>query len=559
MLLGASCSRFQNRPSQATHGIDVIDVEKTPAFVSPDEHSQGLWNSTKQVYTLRQFQPAWSVPSADAALQTLENASAEGLHPEDFGMAELRAMQRSLTASASAETHHEFDRRLTYSLVRYVSQLCFGRIDPRAVNPDWPAADKKCDVPQIVSDALEKNTVDKLAEELSPKIPQYQGLRAGLKHYRDIAAKGGWQPLQTPAGKARKAPANSPLANNLAVTGDLKENNTTDTVSQNSVDEALRHFQTRHGIEPDARLGKQTVAAMNVPVEQRIEQIEINMDRMRWITDRLEPRHIRVNIPGFHLSVHDGEQIPLEMRAIVGAKDDPTPVLDSAIEHVVFSPYWNVPLSIATKELLPKIQKDPRYLQRENIEVVRGSGEKMQIVDSSKINWKKLDNLESYHLRQKPGAANALGLVKFIFPNPHSVYLHDTPSENLFDRLTRTLSHGCVRVEKPADLAAYILQDQPEWNAQLIDEAMHAEKEKWVQLKTPLPIHLLYWTAWADADGTIQFREDVYGFDEKHRELTRADSSELPAAHASDIDVHEVGAGIVTDAASFHRQRGLSK
>jgi L,D-transpeptidase YcbB len=467
-------------------------------------------------------------------------------------------MQRSLAASPSPEAQQEFDLRLTYALVRYVSQLCDGRIDPRSVNPDWPAAEKKCDASQLVSDAVEKNTFDKLAEELSPKIPEYQGLRAGLKHYRDIAAKGGWQPLEAPAGKARKAPANSPLASNLVVAGDLTEAST-EAISQKSVDEALRHFQMRHGIEPDARLGKQTVAAMNVSVEQRIEQMEINMDRMRWIANRLEPRHIRVNIPGFHLSVHDGEQIPLEMRAIVGAKDDPTPVLDSAIEHVVFSPYWNIPLSIATKELLPKIQKDPRYLQRENIEVVRGSGEKLQIVDSSKINWKKLDSLENYHLRQNPGAANALGLVKFIFPNPYSVYLHDTPSENLFDRLTRTLSHGCVRVEKPADLAAYILQDQPEWNVQLIEEAMHAEKEKWVQLKTPLPIHLLYWTAWADAEGTIQFREDVYGFDEKHRQLTRTDVSQLPAAHASDIDVHEVGAGIVPNAASLHTQRGLSK
>ena len=534
-----------------------MDVGNVPDFVASDAQSQGLWDSTKQVYTLRQFQPV--APGADAALQTLENASLEGLNPEDFGVTELRAMRNALEASADPEQRNDFDRRLTYALVRYVSQLCFGRVSPRDVNPEWPASEKQCDVPGIVHEALQTNTVESLPDQLSPKIPEYVGLKAQLKRYRDIAAAGGWQALEPRAGKATTTDAKSELAANLVATGDLQQAEAVESFSAKAVNEALRSFQKRHGIAPDGRLGKQTIAAMNVPVEQRIEQIEINMDRMRWIGDSLEPKHLRVNIPAFQLSVHDGDQVPLEMRAIVGSKEDPTPVLKSAIAYLVFSPYWNIPLSIATEELVPKIRKNPRYLQTENIEVVRGSGEKAQVLDPSKIDWEKSSENPDYHLRQKPGAKNALGLVKFIFPNPYDVYLHDTPSDNLFARLTRTLSHGCVRVEKPADLAAYLLQDQTEWTPERIDDAMHAEKEKKVPLKTPLPVYLLYWTAWTDAEGNINFRDDVYGYDEKQRQLIGNASGALPAAHATDIDVNEIGTGIVPNSTGLHGKGGLSQ
>jgi len=253
---------------------------------------------------------------------------------------------------------------------------------------------------------------------------------------------------------------------------------------------------------------------LNVPVEQRIEQIAINMDRMRWSAS-FEPTYIRVNIPGFHLSVHENDQVPLQMRVIVGSKEDPTPVIDSKMDYLVFSPYWNVPLSIAKEELLPKIKSNPDYLRDQQLEVVRTSGGKVQTVNPSRIDWDEVSNGE-FQLRQKPGVQNALGLVKFIFPNPHQVYLHDTPTDNLFDRLTRTMSHGCVRLERPVDLAAYLLRDQPEWTMQKIDSAMHGGKEQKVPLSAPLPVHLVYWTAWGDGNGQVHFREDVYGHDATH-------------------------------------------
>jgi murein L,D-transpeptidase YcbB/YkuD len=439
----------------------------------------------------------------------------------------LRTLRNDLETSKDPQALSQFDIRLTNSLVRYVSQLCFGRIAPQQVHPDWPATKKECAVPQLVHEAIQKNTVGDLANALSPTMPEYQALKATLKEYQDLAAKGEGQP----------------------VAGELAEE-----VSQ---------FQAQHGLEPDGILNEKTLAAMNVPVEQRIEQIEINMDRLRWKADILEPHHIRVNIPAFHLSVHDGDKIPLEMRVIVGTGDNRTPILDDKIEYLVFSPYWNIPLSIASKELLPKIQKDRNYLKKENIEVVRAAGDGVRVVDPSDIDWKNSDGTE-YQLRQKPGVSNSLGLVKFIFPNRHNVYLHDTPADNLFDRLTRTLSHGCVRVESPIALANYVLKDQPEWTPERIEKAMQAGKETRVSLKTPLPVHIHYWTAWTDAAGKAQFREDVYGHDEKHRELTsparpaKLVNAALPAPDSTDIDVNKVGTRVVPDAAGLHGKRSVS-
>jgi murein L,D-transpeptidase YcbB/YkuD len=224
-------------------------------------------------------------------------------------------------------------------------------------------------------------------------------------------------------------------------------------------------------------------------------KIELNMDRWRKLPDDLGPRHIRVNIPSYQLEVHDDGDIPLRMRVVVGANDKKTPLFSSDMKSIVFSPYWNIPESIMTEETLPKIEEDPEYLEKQNLEVV----------------WEG----EHFRLRQKPGAGNSLGLVKFMFPNVYNVYLHDTPADNLFAKLTRNLSHGCIRVEKPEELAAYVLQDQPEWTPEKIRKAMHAGVEKHVPLKEPLPVHILYFTAWVDDTGMLHLEKDVYGYDQQ--------------------------------------------
>jgi murein L,D-transpeptidase YcbB/YkuD len=243
-------------------------------------------------------------------------------------------------------------------------------------------------------------------------------------------------------------------------------------------------------------------------------QIELNMDRWRKLPDNLGERYVLVNVPSFELEVHDGNQVPLRMRVVVGSNENRTPLFSSAMKYVVFSPYWNIPESIMTKEMLPKILKDPDYATKENLEVVKVSGNHVDVIDPQDVDWANV-GASDIQLRQRPGGGNSLGYVKFVFPNPYNVYLHDTPADNLFAKLTRNFSHGCIRVEKPQELAEYVLRDQPEWTPDRIQKAMHAGAERHVVLKEPLPVHILYFTAWVDDDGMLHLEKDIYGYDQQ--------------------------------------------
>jgi murein L,D-transpeptidase YcbB/YkuD len=280
-----------------------------------------------------------------------------------------------------------------------------------------------------------------------------------------------------------------------------------------TAEDAIRSFQSHHGLSPSGRLDRATVAAMNVPLAERIRQVQINLERWRWMPDDLGERHVRVNIPEFHLKVIEDQRAVLDIRAIVGRAGDETPVFSAQMAAVVFSPYWNIPETIATDETLPEIANDPGFLARNNIEVVRVSNGSPEVVDPETIDWTDSEELERLSFRQRPGQGNALGLVKFLFPNPYNVYVHDTPADHLFTRVGRTFSHGCIRIEQPIALARYVLRDQSRWTPEAIQEAKNAGTEKVVKLTAPIPIHLTYFTAWTDEKGGLNFRDDVYGYD----------------------------------------------
>lgn len=302
---------------------------------------------------------------------------------------------------------------------------------------------------------------------------------------------------------------------------DLKEI-VEDAIESNSVAQLSERLEPVHPqyAELKRALQEYRAASFEEDTEERIRQIEINLDRWRWLPDDLGQPYIMVNIPSFELEVHDGQRVPVRMKVIVGSNENRTPIFSSAMKYIAFSPYWNIPDSIMTKETLPKIIKDPDYLARQNIEVIRVSGSRGEVVDPETIDW---DNVRhsGIQLRQKPGARNSLGLVKFMFPNPFNVYLHDTPSDNLFDRLTRNLSHGCIRIERPEALASYVLRDQPQWTSEKIQAAMHARAERQVPLQESLPVHIVYFTAWVDSNGQVQFANDIYGYDARQLELMR--------------------------------------
>ncbi|HZP11226.1 MAG TPA: L,D-transpeptidase family protein [Nevskiaceae bacterium] len=261
-------------------------------------------------------------------------------------------------------------------------------------------------------------------------------------------------------------------------------------------------------------------ALANEKDAERAEKLRLNLERWRWLPDDLGKTYVMANVPSFHLEVHDGDERPLQMRVIVGKPENRTPIFSDTMTEVVFSPYWNIPQSIEVKEMLPSLQKDSDFLKRKDIEVVRIVNGKAEQVDPEKVDWDKAAESD-IQLRQRPGADNALGFIKFVFPNRHNVYFHDTPNDNLFAKLTRDLSHGCVRLEKPVDLARFVLRDQSEWTPERIEEAMHSGKEKHVALKEPVAVHIVYFTALPADNGGIAFFDDVYGYDARQRELTQ--------------------------------------
>jgi murein L,D-transpeptidase YcbB/YkuD len=254
-------------------------------------------------------------------------------------------------------------------------------------------------------------------------------------------------------------------------------------------------------------------ALMDPAMAQHADQIALNLERWRWMPDDLGARHIIVNIPSFHLEAHQNGRTALEMKVVVGKPENRTPIFSDLMTTTVFSPYWNVPDSIVEGETAPAAARDPGFLERNNIEILRVSKSGASRVDPSSVNWDDPEELKALAFRQKPGAQNALGHVKFLFPNPYDVYLHDTPADSLFARQGRAFSHGCVRVEQPEALAKWVMQDSPEWTDEKIREAMRAGEEQHVKLKQPIPVHIVYFTAWADDAGSVRVVPDVYGYD----------------------------------------------
>ncbi len=280
----------------------------------------------------------------------------------------------------------------------------------------------------------------------------------------------------------------------------------------------MRRFQKWHGLAVDGVVGPATLAALNVSVEKRIRQIEVNLERWRWLPQELGARHILVNIAGFELNVIENGQPVMTMRVVMGKEERPTPVFSGALTYLVVCPYWQVPSTIAVKDKLPQIRKDPGYLTRKKIKVFQGG----EAINPRTINWSEVTAKNfNYRFRQDPGPKNALGRVKFVFPNPFSVILHDTPDRELFTRNVRTFSSGCIRVEKPIELAEYVMHGDPQWTREKILATINKWVERTVWLPEPIPVHLLYFTAWVDAEGMTHFRDDIYGRDKRLDEALR--------------------------------------
>lgn len=343
--------------------------------------------------------------------------------------------------------------------------------------------------------------------------PRYLRLREALSDYREIERRGGWPAV--PQGALLRLGMRSPqvslLRQRLVVTNDLKPGTADATLFDEALESAVRHFQKRHGLLVDGIVGPRTRAALNVPVHQRLEQLRINLERRRKLSGDLGSRYIFVNMADFQLKVVNQERTVLTMKVVVGTPYRQTPLFSADLTYVDFNPFWNIPDSIARQEIAPKVREDSQYLARQSIRIF-GKGEQQAVeIAADQIDWQAVGGKPlPFRLRQDPGPLNPLGRVKFMFPNPYDVYLHDTPAQHLFDATVRAFSHGCIRVEKPVALAAYLL---PQLSEAEVRQIMDDGKRRIIHLEKPIPVHLAYLTAWVNKDGSVNFRDDIYGRD----------------------------------------------
>jgi L,D-transpeptidase YcbB len=469
---------------------------------------------------------AWSGDSpssqTERALAVLASARTHGLDPQAYQFSALMA-ERDVVARKPAKDRPQplavFDLRLTAALIRLGRDVASGRLDPRAIDGRWKSQRPRPNLAATL--AANRKDVSQWLPAIQPRHPEYAAMMGALAALQGAEFKGGWPALRA-AGVAPGAshPGVVVLRKRLAASGDLGAASLQGNRYDPALVQAVRVFQEHHGLSATGRLDAKTVAALNVPLATRLQQVALNLERWRWLPDDLGARHFRVNVPHFHLEAYEQGTVVFDIRAVVGKRGNETPIFSERMTHVVMSPFWNIPPKIATDETLPAVSADPSYLERENIEVVRVSDGQPAVVDPATLDWEDNVALEGLRFRQRPGSGNALGFVKFMFPNRYDVYLHDTPADALFSRLGRTFSHGCVRVEEPVALAKYVLRDQPRWTPDAITAAMHSGTETHVKLREAIPVHILYFTSWVDAKGGLQFRDDVYGYDAKQAAMT---------------------------------------
>ena len=479
-------------------------------------------------------------PQARAALAELQGAETYGLdsvrYEDGITVADL---QRVLTPS-ELEMRERFDVALSSAVARFLTDLRYGRVGPDAAGLDLPKMPDSFDAELAALGLASAADVRAAIASYEPPALPYRRLKQALAQYRELALRDDRAPLPVPAQRSiREGDSYAgavQLHTMLRRFGDLEQGTCTQAqpvVFDACLTQALRRFQKRHGLLEDGILGPRTLDALNVPLERRVRQIELTMERWRW-TSTLRRPDIVVNVPQFVLHAlprtQHGESSALEIRVIVGKSGSQmrTPVFADEIEYLIFQPYWDVPLSITRRELLPLIRRDASYLGRNDMEIVRGSSDSARPIAPTPEALEKLAAGE-LRLRQRPGAKNALGSIKFILPNPHNVYLHATPNIELFDQATRAFSHGCIRISEPALLAEYVLKNSSgEWNLESIQAALCEPKTRRVDLARPIPVLIFYGTAVVTSADGIMFFDDIYGHDRRLDELLRSDSAKPP-------------------------------
>lgn len=470
-------------------------------------------------YATTGYQRAWQSPDLRRQLiDAVEQAAGDGLNPADYHADILSGLALRPMSDFSEDLRADLDLLFSDAFLMLGSHMLEGKVNPQTVHAEWTANRRQRKMESVLTEALERGDIAVTLDSLRPADPAYRKLMAARQNLTELLGQP-WLPLAVrptirPGDQDDRMPE---IRHRLTRLGELKEQPATGEDPRDygeGLEPAVTRFQARHGLEPDGLIGPDTLTALNLIPVERLRKIDATLERWRWLPESLGETYVLVNIAGFELKMVENGKEVLRKRVIVGQPFRQTPVFSDRIRYLVFNPTWTVPRTVMIQDQLPQIVRDPDYLSHLNISVYRGWGADREKVDPLDVDWSSLNrNNFPYQLVQEPGPQNALGQVKFMFPNQYDVYLHDTPGQGLFTRTERSFSSGCIRVEQPFDLAQRLLAASPDWSREKIDRVVSEAEPRTVLLPEPVPVHIQYWTSWVDSEGRLQFRNDLYNRD----------------------------------------------
>ncbi|MFW5759844.1 MAG: L,D-transpeptidase family protein [Cyclobacteriaceae bacterium] len=500
--------------------LDTVDAKQ---IVQDSYRQDYLQNLIMDLYQTNDYNLLWNEflePSEklNSLISYIKQSENVGLEPENYNYSYMQELINKAYVDGALQdmlSLLQLDICATSSAIVLSSHLNAGRISPDKIDTAWFVNPPKLDYAKYIDQALQGGSIQNAFEKLQPNIDHYWKLASKLKKYHKIKRNGGFPSLpsvnQLSAGDSTSLIR--PVKKLLAATGDLEDMTENSNIT-NEYKQALRQYQMRMDLPVTGSLNEATLRAMKVPVEQRIATIALNMERLRWF-EEFEEEYILINVPEFRMQVRKNDQEVIGMKVVVGKEYDSTPIFSDELEYLVFNPHWTVPLSIASEELLPKIKSNPEFLTVNNYKLMDGWDRNAKEVNPEQVNWSDIDEDNfPYVIVQESGKSNALGAVKFMFPNEYSIYMHDTPADYLFEKENRDYSHGCIRLERPFKLAKYLLRNKEGWNQQKQREVMDKEEPVTVNLPESLPVNIVYLTSWVDEDGNLNFRDDLYGHDQ---------------------------------------------
>jgi L,D-transpeptidase YcbB len=519
--------------------VQFFDTAQINRFFPKANSAEILRKSLKDIYSGNSGKLLWTHyyglnNLGDSLIRTLSLAYKDGLDPHHYNLKLLKELQNDVfdderfTPDQKLIKLVELDVYYSAVFLSYLSDLATGSIDPRSFDAVWKYYPKNVNFKDVLNKVSEGGNFFSSLRQVRPEDPQYVLLLQELHKYQQIAKNGGWEKIEKNdvISKGDSSQVVVKIRERLFKEGFLSKNNKSYEFGADLY-LAIHDFQKAHGIEKDGALGPETRHHLNKSVEDKINMIELNLERLRWQSQDFGNTYILVNVPEYHLRVYEEGEVVMDMKVIVGKEYHSTPVFRDTMTYLVLSPDWTVPTSISRTQILPVLKEDPSRFTAANYELYDSWSENAKPLNPNKIDWDAVEPHEfNYRVVQKPGPNNALGTVKFMFPNNMAIYLHDTPTDYLFDKRERKFSHGCVRIERPIDLAEYLLKNNKNWDRKKIKSNTRLSKPKTVLLNRAMPIQLVYKTAWVDENGQINFRNDIYGHDAvQHRTFSGSNKS----------------------------------